>query len=203
MCPIDLFMTNIILKINILFNQARQKGTRLIIYLGYKLCKVRRTVATGSLNLHFAFSRDATSCFRFITSLLLTLKHQNDPQLYKTDNAQVNSYIIMDNLFKWKFMTKKQLIYFERVKFIVEIGLTYVQLWLSQAVSGRLPIAVARVQTRVWSCGILWWTKVALRPGFLRELLFPLPIYIPSISPQSSSLSPEADTIGQEWPQCQ
>jgi hypothetical protein len=33
--------------------------------------------------------------------------------------------------------------------------------------------------------------------GFLRELRFPLPIYIPSASPQSSSLSPEAGTIGQ------
>jgi hypothetical protein len=39
--------------------------------------------------------------------------------------------------------------------------------------------------------------------GFLRELRFPLPIYIRSASPQSSSLSPEAGTIGQEWPQCQ
>jgi hypothetical protein len=39
--------------------------------------------------------------------------------------------------------------------------------------------------------------------GFLRELRFPLPIYIPSTSPQSSSLAPEAGTIGQEWPQCQ
>jgi hypothetical protein len=39
--------------------------------------------------------------------------------------------------------------------------------------------------------------------GFLRELGFTLPIYIPSASPQSSSLSPEAGTIGQEWPQCQ
>jgi hypothetical protein len=36
--------------------------------------------------------------------------------------------------------------------------------------------------------------------GFLREL--PMLIYIPSASPQSSSLSPEAGTIGQEWPQC-
>jgi hypothetical protein len=32
--------------------------------------------------------------------------------------------------------------------------------------------------------------------GFLLELRFPLPIYIPSASPQSSSLSPEAGTIG-------
>jgi hypothetical protein len=39
--------------------------------------------------------------------------------------------------------------------------------------------------------------------GFLRELRFPLPIYIPSAPPQSSSLSPEAGTIGQAWPQCQ
>jgi hypothetical protein len=39
--------------------------------------------------------------------------------------------------------------------------------------------------------------------GFLRgELQFPLPIYIPSASPQSSSISLEAGTIGQEWPQC-
>jgi hypothetical protein len=38
--------------------------------------------------------------------------------------------------------------------------------------------------------------------GFLRELRFPLPIYIPSASPQSSSLSSEAGTIGQELPQC-
>jgi hypothetical protein len=37
--------------------------------------------------------------------------------------------------------------------------------------------------------------------GFLRELWFPLPIYIPSACPQSSSLSPEAGTIGQEWSQ--
>jgi hypothetical protein len=39
--------------------------------------------------------------------------------------------------------------------------------------------------------------------GFLRELQFPLPIYIPSASPHSSSLSPEASTTGQEWLQCQ
>jgi hypothetical protein len=32
--------------------------------------------------------------------------------------------------------------------------------------------------------------------GFLQELRFPLPIYIPSACPQSSSLSPEAGTIG-------
>jgi hypothetical protein len=36
--------------------------------------------------------------------------------------------------------------------------------------------------------------------GFLRELPFPLPIYVSSASPQSSLLSPEAGTIRQEWP---
>jgi hypothetical protein len=45
--------------------------------------------------------------------------------------------------------------------------------------------------------------KSGVGGGFLRELRFPLPIYIPYASPQSSSLSPEAGTIGQEWPQCQ
>jgi hypothetical protein len=45
--------------------------------------------------------------------------------------------------------------------------------------------------------------KSGIGAGFLRELRFPLPIYITSTSPQSSSLSPEAGTIGQEWPQCQ
>jgi hypothetical protein len=45
--------------------------------------------------------------------------------------------------------------------------------------------------------------KSGAEAGFLRKLRFPLPIYIPSASPQSSSLSPEAGTIGQEWLQCQ
>jgi hypothetical protein len=74
----------------------------------------------------------------------------------------------------------------------------------AQAVSRRLPTAAARVQTR---CLVMWdfvMDKSGAGAGFLRELLrFPLPIYIPSASPQSSSLSPEAGTIGQEWPQCQ
>jgi hypothetical protein len=34
--------------------------------------------------------------------------------------------------------------------------------------------------------------KSGVGAGFLRELRFPLPNYIPSASPQSSSLSPEA-----------
>jgi hypothetical protein len=74
---------------------------------------------------------------------------------------------------------------------------------IAQAVSRRLPTAAARVQTP----GLVMWDfvmdKNGARAGFLRELRFPLPIYIPSASPQSSSLSPEAGTIGQEWPQCQ
>jgi hypothetical protein len=37
--------------------------------------------------------------------------------------------------------------------------------------------------------------KSGVGAGFLRDLRFPLPIYIPSASPQSSSLSPEAGTI--------
>jgi hypothetical protein len=55
--------------------------------------------------------------------------------------------------------------------------------------------------------GLVMWDfvidKSGAEAGFLRELRFPLSIYIQSASPQSSSLSPDAGTIGQEWPQCQ
>jgi hypothetical protein len=73
---------------------------------------------------------------------------------------------------------------------------------IAQAVRCRLPTAAARVQTRVWSCGICGGQSGA-GARFRRVLRFPLPIYIPSDSPQSASLSPEAGTIGHEWPQCQ
>jgi hypothetical protein len=52
----------------------------------------------------------------------------------------------------------------------------------------------------MWDCVM---DKSGAGVGFLRELRFPLPIYIPSAFPQSSSPSPKAGTIGQEWPQCQ
>jgi hypothetical protein len=44
---------------------------------------------------------------------------------------------------------------------------------IAQAVSCRLPTAAARVETRVWSCGILWWTKVALGQVFSENFSFP------------------------------
>jgi hypothetical protein len=46
------------------------------------------------------------------------------------------------------------------------------------------------------------WDFVMDKSGAGAELRFPLPICIPSASPQSFSLLPEASTIGQEWPQC-
>jgi hypothetical protein len=46
-------------------------------------------------------------------------------------------------------------------------------------------------------------TEVALGQVFFENFGFSLPIYIPSASPQSFSLSPKVGTIGQEWPQCQ
>jgi hypothetical protein len=64
----------------------------------------------------------------------------------------------------------------------------------------------ARLYSTVWSGLVMWdfvMDKGGAVVGFLRELRFPLAIYIPSASPKSSSLSPEASTIGQEWPQCQ
>jgi hypothetical protein len=44
---------------------------------------------------------------------------------------------------------------------------------IAQTVSRRLPIAAARVQTRVWSCEILLWTKVALGQVFAENSCFP------------------------------
>jgi hypothetical protein len=57
------------------------------------------------------------------------------------------------------------------------------------------------LQTRVGTWDFVM-DKSGAGAGFLRELRFPLPICIPSCFPQSSSLSPGAGTIGQEWPQC-
>jgi hypothetical protein len=37
----------------------------------------------------------------------------------------------------------------------------------------RLPTPAARVLTQVWSCGILWWTKVALEQVFSENFGFP------------------------------
>jgi hypothetical protein len=51
---------------------------------------------------------------------------------------------------------------------------------IAQAVSRWLPTAA----TRVWSCGICGGQSGA-GAGFLRVLRFPLPIFIPPISPQS------------------
>jgi hypothetical protein len=55
---------------------------------------------------------------------------------------------------------------------------------IAQAVRRWLPTAAARVQTRVWSCGICCGQSGA-GTGFLWVLRFPQPIFIPPISPQS------------------
>jgi hypothetical protein len=57
---------------------------------------------------------------------------------------------------------------------------------IAQAVSRWLPTAAARVQTRVYSCEICDGQSGA-GAGFLRVLRFPLPIFIPPISPQTPS----------------
>jgi hypothetical protein len=58
--------------------------------------------------------------------------------------------------------------------FLMKRGLTFtVGRVISQAVSRRLPTAAARVTIRVWSCGILWWTEVALGQVFPRTSVFP------------------------------
>jgi hypothetical protein len=67
---------------------------------------------------------------------------------------------------------------------------------IAQAVSRWLPTAAARV----WSSGICSGQSGA-GAGFLRVLRFPLPIFIPPITPQSPSSIICGCTIGQKWPQ--
>jgi hypothetical protein len=66
---------------------------------------------------------------------------------------------------------------------------------IAQAVSRWLPTAAARVRARVRSCGICGGLT-GTGAGFLRVLRFTLPIRIPPIVPQSSSII-WAGTIGQ------
>jgi hypothetical protein len=57
---------------------------------------------------------------------------------------------------------------------------------IAQAFSRCLPTAAARVRVRDWSCGICGGQSGA-GAGFLPVLLFPLPIFIPPVDPQSPS----------------
>jgi hypothetical protein len=65
---------------------------------------------------------------------------------------------------------------------------------MAQAVSRWISTAAARVRARVWSIGICEGQSGS-GAGFLRVLRFPLPIFIPQISP--SSQPPGAGTIVQ------
>jgi hypothetical protein len=56
--------------------------------------------------------------------------------------------------------------------------------YITGMISRWLPTAAARVRARVWSCGSCGRQSGA-GAGFLRVLWFPLPIFIPPISPQS------------------
>jgi hypothetical protein len=117
-------------------------------------------------------------------------------------------------IFKYVVLKRGHLLDFiQKVMFHSRVGLSLTvfkfkqnkQTWcgraITQAVSRRLPTAAAWVQTRVGTWDFVM-DKSGAGAGFLQELRFPLPMYIPSCSPQLSSLSPEAGTIGQEWPQC-
>jgi hypothetical protein len=70
---------------------------------------------------------------------------------------------------------------------VMEISMSPLGRAIAQAASHRLPTAAARVRARVSSCGICGGQSGA-GTGFLPVLRFPLPIFIPPIAPQSSSI---------------
>jgi hypothetical protein len=57
---------------------------------------------------------------------------------------------------------------------------------VAQEVSRWLPTVAAQVRAWVWSCGICGGQSGA-GAGFLQVLQFPLPVFIPPVSPQSPS----------------
>jgi hypothetical protein len=58
---------------------------------------------------------------------------------------------------------------------------------IAQAVSGRLPIAAARIQYQIRLCGICGGQS-GTGAGYPRVFQFPLPILIPPTAPHSSSI---------------
>jgi hypothetical protein len=73
---------------------------------------------------------------------------------------------------------------------------------IAQAVSRWLPIAVARVQSWVWSSGICGGQS-GTGAGFLQVQYFGFPCQssFPQLLHNHSRLSSGAGTIGQKWPQ--
>jgi hypothetical protein len=96
--------------------------------------------------------------------------------------CSIDDYIyVFIILLRWKkmFISKFNKIqfgsdfFFTVTKFFTVFLIHSVGRAIAQVVSRRLPTAAARVQTRVWSCGILWWTKVALGHVFSENFGFP------------------------------
>jgi hypothetical protein len=94
------------------------------------------------------------------------------PLIYRDSWCVVRCYFL---ILLFLIGTNESLCYFLASFWKVRNNSVLIVRAIAQAVSRRLPTAVARVQTRLWSCGILWWTKVALGQDFSENFgLFPL-----------------------------
>jgi hypothetical protein len=72
--------------------------------------------------------------------------------------------------------------------------------WLKRLVAG-FPPRRSGIRARVWSCGILWWTKWRWGRFSPRTSVSPANLHSTNCSKNHPHLSSGVCTIGQKWPQ--